>query len=115
MDANDSTSAIAFAVLQFSIEMDAGGLNRQDSFSYGVFASVEEAFEMARRLAVREFIRIRQHAREMASESAHPVDAVELVDTEWGYDLRRGCLVVTRFWVHERPATLFTWTTPIEE
>ena len=29
---------------------------------------------------------------------------MDLVDTEWGYDLRRGWLTVTRFWVHDATA-----------
>jgi len=27
---------------------------------------------------------------------------IELIDTEWGYDLRVDFLVVTRLWVHDR-------------
>jgi hypothetical protein len=30
---------------------------------------------------------------------------VELIDTEWGYDIRRGWLTVTRLWVHDAAAT----------
>jgi len=28
-------------------------------------------------------------------------EPVELIDTEWGYDIRCGWLVVKRFWVHD--------------
>jgi hypothetical protein len=37
---------------------------------------------------------------------------VQLVDTEWGYDLRFGWLVVTRFWVHDASATQPLLTEP---
>ena len=33
------------------------------------------------------------------------VRLVELLDTEWGYDVRHRWLTVTRFWVHDAAAT----------
>ena len=35
----------------------------------------------------------------------HHKKLVELIDTEWGYDLHIGWLIVTRFWVHDASAT----------
>ena len=31
-----------------------------------------------------------------------PATVIELLDTEWGYDLRQDFLVVSRYWVHDR-------------
>jgi hypothetical protein len=35
-------------------------------------------------------------------ETPGPPSKIELIDTEWGYDLRVDFLVVTRLWVHDR-------------
>jgi hypothetical protein len=51
-------------------------------------------------------------AREKAGDElrwrqAQPDGAeIELHDTEWGYDLRREFLVVSRYWVHDRQPAL---------
>jgi hypothetical protein len=66
----------------------------------GSHASVEEVFASARRLAGLELERL------LALNSTEPeARPFELLDTEWGYDVRRGWLTVTRFWVHDTAAT----------
>lgn len=87
----------AFTVLQFSLEMGRDGQPTQRTKSCGVFSSVEEAFVSARLLAAREWSRLQGTVMDN-----QPASSVELIDTEWGYDVRQGHLVVTRFWVHER-------------
>jgi hypothetical protein len=92
----------AYTVLQFSLETGRDGQPTQRTRSCGVFTSVEEAFVSARLLAGREWSR-RQRLSLEDSKSSH---YVEMVDTEWGYDIRQGHLVVTRFWVHERQSVV---------
>jgi hypothetical protein len=62
---------------------------------------VEDAFAVARQEAERDLARRR-------SEQTQPfATVIELLDTEWGYDVRQDFLVVSRYWVHDRaPATL---------
>jgi hypothetical protein len=96
------SDASSFAVLQFSLELGADGRPNQTTTSRGDFSSVEQAFSVARSLAELE----RGHLERSAS-MAGAVRKIELVDTEWGYDLRQDWLVTTRFWVHDRaPASL---------
>ena len=91
-----------FAVLQFSLEMGADGRPTQKTTARGDYVSVEQAFSVARSLAELERGRM-----ERSASMAGAVRAIELVDTEWGYDLRQDWLVTTRFWVHDRaPASL---------
>jgi hypothetical protein len=56
---------------------------------------VERAFAVARQEAVRELVRRR-------AQPQQPATIIELLDTEWGYDVRQDYLVVSRFWVHDR-------------
>jgi hypothetical protein len=88
----------AFTVLQFSLESGRDGQPTQRTRSCGVFTSVEEAFVSARLLAGREWSR----RQRLSLEDSKASPCVEMIDTEWGYDIRQGHLVVTRFWVHER-------------
>jgi hypothetical protein len=98
----NSSDSLAFAVLQFSLEIGADGRPTQKTTARGEYGSVEQAFSVARSLAELE----RGHMERTAS-IAGGVWNIELVDTEWGYDLRQGWLVRTRFWVHDRaPASL---------
>jgi len=89
-------SARDFSVFQFSLTIGTNGQPVQHATPHGTFSSVERAFESARRLAQMEFMRLQRPG--VAKADSAPV---ELVDTEWGYDLRRGWLVVSRFWVHD--------------
>ncbi len=92
----------AFAVMQFTLQVGADGRPTQKTTQRGDFTSVEQAFSVARSLAELE----RGHLERTAS-MAGMVRKIELLDTEWGYDLRQDWLVVTRFWVHDRaPASL---------
>ncbi|HRP06725.1 MAG: hypothetical protein K1X42_09895 [Opitutaceae bacterium] len=95
---NLKSTTTAFTVLQFSLEVGKDGQPTQRTKSCGVFTSVEEAFVSARLLAVREWSRLQRVALQ-GGANANPA---EMLDTEWGYDVRQGHLVVTRFWVHER-------------
>lgn len=95
---NLRSTTTAFTVLQFPLEVGKDGQPTQRTKSCGVFTTVEEAFVSARLLAVREWSRLQR----VALQGAATASPVEMLDTEWGYDVRQGHLVVTRFWVHER-------------
>jgi len=82
-----------FAVLNFSLEEGDDGRPVQRTESCGTFLEVERAFAVARERAGRELAQLQ-------AESCTTV--FELVDTEWGYDVRQDYLVVSRFWVHDR-------------
>ena len=90
-----------FSVIQFSLTVGGDGRPMQQAVPCGSFASVEEAFDLARKLAGEEAERLEAIKAEGTGEPR----LVQLVDTEWGYDLRFGWLVVTRFWVHDASAT----------
>ncbi len=92
-------SARDFLVFQLSLGLGQDGQPVQYAAPRGAFASVEPAFELARELAVHEADRLSEPSEGEAE--ARPVD---LIDTEWGYDLRRGWLTVSRFWVHDASA-----------
>ena len=84
----------AFAVLNFSLTRDEDGVMTQRTASCGTFVEVERAFSVARTSAVRELARRRSQPGS--------TKVLELLDTEWGYDLREDSLVVSRYWVHDR-------------
>jgi len=71
----------------------------QKTQACGVYRSIEEAFISARLLAVREWQRLRSLAS--AGAKASSVNW-QVIDTEYGYDLKRDSLVVSRFWIHAR-------------
>lgn len=85
-----------FAVLNFSLTREADGRPTQRTATCGTFLQVEKAFEVAREEAERELRRRR------AAAGHEPATVVELLDTEWGYDVRQDYLVVSRYWVHDR-------------
>jgi hypothetical protein len=86
-----------YSVLQFSLTKNGGGRTTQNMKALGTFSSVESAFALARRTAEQEVARLQETPGEPG--------AVRLVDTEWGYDVRRGWLTATRLWVHDAGAT----------
>lgn len=89
-----------FAVLNFSLARENDGRPTQRTASCGTFIEVEHAFAVARQEAERELACRR-------AQSPQPATIIELLDTEWGYDLRQDFLVVSRYWVHDRaPADL---------
>jgi hypothetical protein len=89
-----------FSLFQFSLDVGPEGQPRQQAVLRGSSVTVEEAFESARRLAYEEVDRLRAASLKREGEPR----PVELIDTEWGYDIRYGWLVVTRFWVHDGAA-----------
>lgn len=88
----------SFAVLNFTLAREDDGRPTQRTASCGTFLEVERAFAVAREEAVRELVRRRAQPRQTAA-------VLELLDTEWGYDLRQDFLVVSRYWVHDRSPT----------
>jgi hypothetical protein len=88
-----------FVVLNFTLETRDDGKPTQRTTTCGTFAGIEDAFATARNEAGRE-LRWRR-----AESQAAPV---ELLDTEWGYDLRRGFLVISRYWVHDHTPSVLT-------
>jgi hypothetical protein len=88
-----------FTVFQFSLRMGGEGRPVQHNTTCGSFASVEAALAVARKLAELEAKRLDEMLAGVAE-----VKPVELVDTEWGYDLRRGRRTAARFWVHDASA-----------
>ena len=99
-----------FSVIQFSLAVGDDGRPLQRAVPCGSFASVEEAFDLARKLAGEEVGRL--EAIKSGETAASAPRRVQLVDTEWGYDLHFGWLVVTRFWVHDASATQPLLTEP---
>ena len=100
---SDKPYARDFSVIQFSLTVGSDGRPMQQAVPCGSFVSVEEAFDVARNLASEEAERLEQIKAE--DEATGQPKLVQLVDTEWGYDLRLGWLIVTRFWVHDACAT----------
>jgi len=91
-----------YSLLHFSLApAEAGGVV-QKTETCGVYQSIEEAFVAARLQAVRERQRLRTLAMAAATDNVPAAISWQIVDTEFGYDLKRDCLVVSRFWVHAR-------------
>jgi hypothetical protein len=86
-----------FSVVQFSLGVGPAGRPLQQAVLCESSVSVEEAFDCARRRAYEEVERLKAFSSEPGAEPR----PVELIDTEWGYDIRFGSLVVTRYWVHD--------------
>ena len=74
----------------------------QKTQACGVYRSIEEAFISARLLAVREWQRLRSLT---SAGTTSPSVSWQVMDTEFGYDLKRDSLVVSRFWIHARAIT----------
>jgi hypothetical protein len=89
----------SFAVLNFSLTREDDGRPTQRTASCGTFVEVERAFAVAREQAMQELTRLRAKPPTTAT-------VIELLDTEWGYDLRQDYLVVSRYWVHDRAPAL---------
>jgi hypothetical protein len=81
-----------FAVLNFALKRNSEGTISQRTTSCGSFTSIEQAFTVARAAATQD---VEQRRRKSARQ-------IELIDTEWGYDVREDSLVVSRYWVHDR-------------
>ncbi|MEO6001672.1 MAG: hypothetical protein ABIZ04_17095 [Opitutus sp.] len=97
----NTPDAGAFAVLNFTLSREDDGRPTQRTASCGTFLEVERAFAVAREEAVRELVRRRAVPQPATS-------VIELLDTEWGYDVRQDFLVVSRYWVHDRAPMALT-------
>ena|SRR5450432_3296650 len=96
------TSKPGFSVLRFALQEAEDGKLTQQVSRCGEFTNVESAFETAKTEALREW----QAALNSPDERGH-IREIRLKDTEWGYELKRDHLVVTRFWVHDgQPAQI---------
>ena len=73
----------------------------QKTQACGVYRSIEEAFISARLLAVREWQRLRSLTSAGPNTNNASVNW-QVIDTEFGYDLKKDTLVVSRFWIHAR-------------
>jgi len=91
----NTPDAGTFAVLNFALTRAEDGRPTQRTATCGTFVDVERAFDVAREEAERELARRR-------AASPQPATIIELLDTEWGYDVRQNFLVVSRYWVHDR-------------
>jgi hypothetical protein len=92
-----------YAVLHFTLVPSDGGKPMQKTQSCGVYRSIEEAFTSARLLAVREWQRLRAMAATAAAGPGEKTTSSwQVIDTEFGYDLKRDHLVVSRFWIHAK-------------
>ena len=89
-----------YSVLHFTLIPSEEGKPMQKIQACGVYRSLEEAYTTARLLAVREW----QRLRAMASTAGDDPTAAnwQVLDTEFGYDLKRDNLVVSRFWIHSK-------------
>ncbi|WP_404420573.1 hypothetical protein [Nibricoccus sp. IMCC34717] len=92
-----------YTVMHFTLIPSEEGKPMQKSQVCGVYKSVEEAFLTARLLAVREWQRLRALATTGTDGSAAPATTWQVIDTEFGYDLKRDHLVVARFWIYAKP------------
>jgi hypothetical protein len=94
-----------YAVFQFTLVPSASGKPMQRTESCGVYRSIEDAFTSARLLAIREWQRLRAMAAIAPGSDEKAASNWQVIDTEFGYDLKRDHLVVSRFWIHTKHAT----------
>ena len=87
-------SRAAFILLQIDYEVGTDGGPVRHAAPRGAYLSAEGALEQARRLA--------EEAAQRLEED--PAGRVDLVDTEWGYDLLQDGLMIARFWVYDAEA-----------
>ena len=92
-----------FSLLHFTLVPCDAGKPTQKMQACGTFSSAEEAFLSARLLAIREWQRMRALASTATGEEARV--SWHVIDTEFGYDLKRDHLVVARFWIHAKAKT----------
>lgn len=74
----------------------------QKTQACGAYRSIEDAFTSARLLAVREWQRLRAMAATSTGPEEKSASNWQVIDTEFGYDLKRDHLVVSRFWIHTK-------------
>lgn len=95
-----------FALFCFALRRDAQGCPTQDVRRCGEFQCIERAFDAAKTEAVRSW----QEAVAALRPADRKVD-IRIVDTEWGYELRRDRLVICRCWVHDTAPTAIAGVT----
>lgn len=96
----------AFSVLKFSLCRTADGQPTQEVTRCGEFHCIELAFNAARFAALRDWHAALEEDRGGGREIPS-VREILIKDTEWGYELKRDHLTVSRFWVHDtRPTEL---------
>lgn len=95
----------AFSVLKFNLCRTADGKPTQEVSRCGDFECIELAFDTARVAALREWQVALEERRD--DDATEGVREILITDTEWGYELKRDHLTVTRIWVHDnKPAEI---------
>ena len=79
--------AETFTLFRFALAASSAGEPRQETEKLGDYERIEEAFSAARACAERA-----------------AVAAMELVPTEFGYDLKQDFRTLVRYWIHARPS-----------
>lgn len=92
-----------YTVMHFTLIPSEEGKPMQKSQVCGVYRSVEESFLTARLLAVREWQRLRALTTTNSGTENQTPSTWQVIDTEFGYDLKRDHLVVARFWIYAKP------------
>jgi hypothetical protein len=88
-----------FVLLHLTLARREDGQPTQRTATCGTFGAVEEAFSAAREEASRELLWRRSQSND---------EPVELLDTEWGYDLRQNLMTISRYWVYDRAPSALT-------
>jgi hypothetical protein len=91
-----------YSLFQFTLTSRDEGTAAQKSHCWGENFSIEEAFNAAKALVTRDHEAMRTLLRQKG-ETKEPT-SLQICDTEFGYDLRHNFLVVSRYWIHAKPA-----------
>lgn len=92
-----------YLVLRFVPKHAPDGRLTQAVSRCGEFNDVEQAFDVARLEVLREW----QEIVNQPGPGGRPGHNVQIIDTEWGYELRRDRQVLSRYWVHDNtPAVI---------
>ena len=89
-----------FSLFQFTLTSRDEGIAAQKSHCWGENFSIEEAFNAAKALVIRDHEAMSTLLRQK-DETKEPVN-LQICDTEFGYDLRHNFLVVSRYWIHAK-------------
>lgn len=92
-----------FIVLRFMLQHAPDGRLTQTVSRCGEFSDVGQAFDLARLEVLREW----HETVNRRGPRGQPDHHVQIIDTEWGYELRRNRQVLSRYWVHDNtPAVI---------
>jgi len=92
-----------YIVLRFMLQHAPDGRLTQAVSRCGEFNNVEQAFDLARLEVLREW----HETVNQSDPAGQPGGNLQIIDTEWGYELRRGRQVLSRYWVHDNmPAAI---------